>query len=558
MSASTDDVTAAGNAALAPVSAAVPDLAPCDRCGARASCGHRLIPHAVQIPFIQSAVYEGLYGGGKGSGKTLALVLIPLYWVGNPRFRGLLLRRERPEAERTLLEVAKGIYPAFGGVWLARRHVWRFPCPACMGRGLTAAVCRHGGAEIEINGCDNEKDTSRYFGAPELSYLGIDQLEHFTRKMYLELISCVRSAAGLPLAIRATANPGGVGHEWLIERFAPWVQQPEGDPWFDENYTGPRVASGTVLWYRTTAGDRGTEVICERDAHEPGCADDRAAKKHKTDEPPCAPGAPCSLHAPRSRQYVHAVVSDNPHVDKEYERGLMLLDPLERARYLAGNWMIVARAGLYFNRETIPRLPAAPALVIVRLRYWDRASTKGDPRAAFTAGVRMAMLSNGLVLIEHVERGQWDPGEVDARICDTADDDPAGTVIIIEADGGQAGKSQSYYDARMLAGREFLLVEPVADKVTRMKPFSSLCRAGGVAVLAGTWNGEYFRELEGCPMGKWDQIDSSSGGLIQLLKLQERHELLRRALAQRARAAAAAGGKRAASPDGGPTSLRRW
>lgn len=551
------DVTAAGNVDVD--AGAVPDLAPCDRCGERVmGCPHRLMPHTVQIPFIQSAVYEGLYGGGKGSGKTLALVLIPLYWIGNPRFRGLLLRRERPEAERTLLEASRTIYPAFGGVWLARRHVWRFPCPTCAGRGLTAATCRHGGAEIEINGCDNEKDTSRYFGAPELSYLGIDQLEHFTRKMYLELISCVRSAAGLPLAIRATANPGGVGHEWLVERFAPWVQMPEGDPWHDENYKGPIVPSATVLWFRTTVGELGTELLCERDAHEPDCLADRAAKKHRTPEPACVPGAPCGMHAPRSRQYVHAVVSDNPHVNKEYVRGLMAGDPLERARFLSGNWMVQARAGLYFNRDWLPRVPVVPASVVVRLRYWDRAATKDDPRAAFTAGVRMTLLSTGLVLIEHVERGQWDPGEVDAKIIETADGDPQGTVLIIEKDGGQAGKSQAYYDTRMLAGREFLLLPPVADKVTRMKPFSSLCRNGGVAVLQGPWNGEYFRELEGCPMGKWDQIDSSSGGLIALLELQEKIALLKKAHAHRAATLKRAGGARPASIDGGPTKLPAW
>jgi phage terminase large subunit-like protein len=536
------DVSTKGAAPPAPS----PDsgFAPCAECGELAkSCAHRLLPNPRQIPFLQSAAFEALYGGGKGSGKTRALVLAALYWVGHPRFRGLLLRREWKQAARTLLAEAKRIYPAFGAIWLAGAHVWRFPS----------------GAEIEINGCDNAVDVERYFGTPELSYLGIDQLEHFTREMYLALISCVRSAAGLPLVVRATANPGGIGLDWLVERFAPWVQPPPGDPWYDARYTGPRVASEAVLFFRTTAGEHGTEIVCERDAHEHDCERERVRVQYASTQPPCAPGRPCTLHAPRSRQYVHAVVSDNPFTaGTAYETNLMSLDPVERAWYLSGNWMVRARAGAYFTREWIPVVQAAPAAALVRVRYWDRAATKGDPRAAFTAGVRLALLASGLILVEHVERGQWDPGEVDEKILATADRDPPGTVLAIETDGGQAGKSQAYYDARMLAGRDFVLRPPIADKVTRMKPFSAQCRARNVAVLAGTWTGEYFRELESCPLGKWDQIDSSSGGLFLLLELQEKLELMRRSIAHRAAAVRATGAQRPATIDGGSTSMGRW
>lgn len=521
-----------------------PSYDPCDRCGElRRSCAHRMLPNPKQIPFLQSAAFESMYGGGKGSGKTRALVLAPLYWVHRPEFRGLLLRREWKQAARTLLVEAKKVYPAFGATWHAGAHVWRFPS----------------GAEIEINGCDNEGDTERYFGTPELSYLGIDQLEHFTREMYLALISCARSAAGLPLVVRSTANPGGVGLEWLSERFAPWVQPPEGDPWFDPKYTGPRVASCAVLWFRTTAGENGTEIVCERDAHEPDCVGERRRLQHATSEPPCRPGKPCTLHAPRSRQYVHAVISDNPFTaGTSYEANLLALDPVERARFLSGNWMIRAKAGVYFQRAWLTPLRTSPAAVLVRVRYWDRAATKDDPRAAFTAGVRMALLATGLFVVEHVERGQWDPGEVDAKILETANGDPPGTVLAIEKDGGQAGKSQAYYDARMLAGRDFVLPPPIADKVTRMKPFSAQARAGNVAILEAPWNGEYLRELEGCPMGKWDQIDSSSGAMFLLLELQEKLELMKRALANRAAAMRTAGAQRPATIDGGATSLRGW
>lgn len=502
-----------------------PRFDPCPACGERErSCPHRtiLLPNAKQIPFLDSRAFEAMYGGGKGSGKTRALILAPLYFVHEPRFRGLLLRREWPQAERTLLAEARKVYPLLGARWTGRK-AWVFPS----------------GAEIEINGCDNEADVERYFGIPDLSFLGIDQLEHFTRAMYLGLLSCMRTATGLPLIVRATANPGGLGHDWLIERFAAWIhEQARGTEWEDQDYKGPLAPSGGVLWYRTTSGEQGIEAVCARDAHEPDCLNERRRLEAVSAAPPCEPGKPCPLHRPRSRQYVHAKVSDNPYTaGTEVERNLLGLDPVERAWYLGGIWLMRAKPGSYFKREWLaPALNVPPGTIICRLRYWDRAATSAkdaNSRSAWTAGVKLAMTSTGLILVEDVHRGQWDPGQVDAEILSTADADGPHCVICIEEDGGQAGKAQAYYDTRMLAGRIFKHCPPIKDKVTRMRPASSLAQKRGIALMRGAWNEAFLRELEGCPGGLWDQIDSLSGGFVQLLHLQEELVQLARAQARR-------------------------
>lgn len=511
---------------------------PCPTCGEKdKSCAvgcatPRWIPNPKQEQFLSSGAFELCTGGAKGGAKSEGLLIGSLHGIDHPRYVGLLLRREREQTKRTLLRRSKELFPALGGRWYQGGWAWEFPS----------------GARIEINGCDNERDVERYQGMQELSYLGLDELTHFLRSQYLYLISCVRSAAGLPLSVRAATNPGSQGHDWVLARFAPWLYPRPGEPWSDPAYLGPWADDGEVLWYRTTTGDAGTETPCARDEHEPSCER-------------CAPRAPCPVHQPRSRQFIKSFVTDNPFLaGTAYEANLHSLDPLERARFLGGNWMIRAEPGVYFDRRTIAILDAAPAPVLCRLRYWDRASTaatdKGAKRAAWTAGVRMAMLTTGLILIEHVDRGQWDPGAVDARILARANDDPQGSVIALEKDGGQAGTSQAYYDARMLAGREFVLPPPVADKTTRMKPFSAQCRAGNVALLRGPWNEPYLRELEGCPMGLWDQIDSSSGGLIQLLKLQEQLVALRRAAALRDALQKAASSPRQGGVDGGPLRMR--
>ena len=514
----------------------------CERCGAEQSCDHRIVPTHKQSAFLELRSGEGLYGGGKGSGKTRALVMAPLYWVSDGRFRALLLRREWPEAKRTLLEESKKVYPKLGAEWIAGRKVWRFPS----------------GAEIEINGCEHGSDVERYYGTPELSFLGIDQLEHFTRDMYLALISCVRSSAGLPLLIRASANPGGIGQAWLVDRFGPWVQPVPGAPWHDPQYRGPFARSGEVLWYRTTAGEEGRDTVCEPDAFEPDCAEER--RRLSAPGPVCEPGKPCALHRPRSRTYVHAVLSDNPFTaGTTYETNLLSLDPVQRAQFLGGNWMISAKPGDYFSRTYMPAITVVPAHVFCRVRYWDRAGTeqsRAKSGTAWTAGVRLALLVSGLIVVEDVVRGQWDPGRVDAEIVETADRDPPGTLLAIEKDGGQAGIAQAYYDSRMLAGRDFTQPPPFKDKVSRMRPWSAQCRAGNVAIIKAPWNEAYWREHEGCPGSIWDQIDSSAGGLIQLLQLQEQLVAMQAELEHRAAAARAHRPGAPRSIDGGSTRLR--
>src|ERR1700694_1453946 len=104
--------------------------------GTCANCdlGVAWIPHeGPQEEFVSSAVSELLYGGAAGGGKTAGLVAIPLRWVGNPDFQGIILRRETTQLGR-LLKEASDLYPkAVPGAYpvgLGAGAVWRFPSGA--------------------------------------------------------------------------------------------------------------------------------------------------------------------------------------------------------------------------------------------------------------------------------------------------------------------------------------------------------------------------------------------------------------------------------------------
>lgn len=450
-----------------------------------------------QEQFLRSPAFEVCYGGAAGGGKSDALLAGALRYVHLPTYRALLLRREWPELRRTLLARSWEIYPVLGGEWSSTTKTWSFPS----------------GATIELGHAEHEKDVHRYQGAA-FQYVGFDELTHFTRSQYVYLISRLRSTDGIPLRLRAATNPGGPGHDWVLERFAPWLYPPPGMPHHDPTYDGPFAETGARLYYAVDDDDeRAVEELVPRDYYDPRCEGDAAGVV-------CAPGAACSRHRPRSRAFIHARVTDNPYLHgTEYEANLSLLDPVTRAQLKHGNWMARTAAGAYFKRAWFDFIDAVPSNVLARVRYWDRAATE-DPRADFTAGLRGSRMRDQRFCLEDMVRGQWGPHEVDATIRATAELDrelgAPGVRTVLERDPGQAGKVQARHDANNLAGFDVHMVPPTADKLTRMKPASAQAEARNIVVVRGKWVEPFFRELEDCPNGRWDQIDALSGLMAQL------------------------------------------
>lgn len=452
-------------------------------------------PQPKQEMFLRSPAFEGCYGGSAGAGKSDALLIGALRLVGLPRYRALLLRREWKECLRTLVARSHELYPSAGGRWIASQKLWVFPS----------------GAVIEIGHAENELDVKRFDG-PSYQYLAFDELTHFTEWMYLFLFARVRSADGYPLRVRSATNPGGIGHDWVLERFGPFLYPGPGDPFHDPTYDGEYADSGQILYYRFDEAS-GRVVRSERWWTHPGCGECRARAERGD--------LACVVHRPLGRTFVRAFVSDNRfYAGTSYEAVLDQLNPVDRARLKYGNWLARGGKGAYFKRGWFRIVDACPAFVHGRVRYWDRAATtrEQDPRAAFTAGVRMSRDLKQVFYVEDVVRGQWGPGEVEQAIETTADVDPPGTRLVLERDPGQAGKVQAYYDVQQLAGHDVHVTPPQGDKLARMKPVSAQAEVGNIVLVRGRWNEAYLRELEDCPEGLWDQIDGTSGAFSQLLR----------------------------------------
>lgn len=165
-----------------------------------------------QAVFLLLDCFEALYGGAVGGGKSAALLMAALQFVHVPGYRALILRR-------TFAQLSKGdaLIP-MSHEWLAghrprvswneQRRTWTFPS----------------GATLEFGHVEHERSMFDYQGAA-YQFVGFDELTQFPEEVY-DYIAFSRqrrrsalAELGVPVRVRATANPGGIGHEWVKRRF---------------------------------------------------------------------------------------------------------------------------------------------------------------------------------------------------------------------------------------------------------------------------------------------------------------------------------------------------
>jgi len=154
----------------------------------------------------------------------------------------------------------------------------------------------------------------------------------------------------------------------------------------------------------------------------------------------------------------------------------------------------------------IDALPAGQA--ITWARGWDFAATvDGD----FTVGAKLGALKDGRFVIADIVRGQWTSDDRDAVMRQTAKMDGGNCRQLCPQDPGQAGKVQSLYIARMLAGFAVEFSPESGDKMARARPLAAQINVGNVLLLRGEWNKGMIEELAMFPNGKHDdQVDALS------------------------------------------------
>lgn len=161
-------------------------------------------PQQKQAIFQSRGEYEALYGGAAGGGKSDALLTEALRQVHIPHYRGLILRKTYPQLSE-LIDRSRDLYSRAypKAKYNDSKHFWLFPS----------------GAKIYFGAMQHTKDRINYQGK-RYDFIAFDELTHFTWDEYSYMFSRNRpSGSGTRVYIRATTNPGGIGHSWVKERF---------------------------------------------------------------------------------------------------------------------------------------------------------------------------------------------------------------------------------------------------------------------------------------------------------------------------------------------------
>lgn len=169
-----------------------------------------------QQKVLASTAREVLSYGGRGSGKSASLMAAPLYYIDQPDFVCVIIRKNSIDL-KSFLDEATPFYEDFGGKSFGKPREFRFPS----------------GAKIYSSHLDGEKgfEKIRGFNASMILLEEASQID--TEDLYLKVLSSLRSTnTNVIPQIFITTNTDGPGAKWIYKRF---VENRENGVEFDVN-----------------------------------------------------------------------------------------------------------------------------------------------------------------------------------------------------------------------------------------------------------------------------------------------------------------------------------
>lgn len=412
--------------------------------------------------FLQSPAYFAIYGGGRGGGKTWALLFEFLRYAHVKNFSAVIFRKSYPQIEASggLWDKSLELFPHAGGIPTRSDFRWNFPS----------------GASCRFRHLSEEKHLLNWQGS-EVAYFGFDELTHFDWKTINTLFAANRSTCGVKPFMRGTCNPDA--NSWVATFIKPWL----GDDGYPD-----KSRSGKLAYF-----DIQSDGVNWR--------------------------SPNESEELLSATFVPALVWDNPKLlekDSSYVQRLRSMSMVERERFLMGNWKIKPEAGTVFKRQWFtvgnpPQVESGDRLI----RYWDLAATtqrnvgKGD----FTVGLLLHFHKrSNTYWVKDLIRTRIPPAKTNALILQTARQDSPMVSIRWQQEGGAAGVRDSHHLKELLNGYDTRGEIELRDKVSRALPCSYLAESGRLAIAEAFWNKDFFTEIELFPdKANDDIVDALSG-----------------------------------------------
>ena len=161
-----------------------------------------------QFPNLDDSVFQALYGGGAGGGKSDALLMALAQYVQFPQFKGAAFRRTVPQlyASDGLIARATEWWLPAGASWNGTHNIFTFPS----------------GATVQFGHMSQPQAHLNHQGAAYHTSVW-DELTHWPTSIqprYVGVSRCRRAKGDtIPLRMLASANPGGPGHRWVQEDY---------------------------------------------------------------------------------------------------------------------------------------------------------------------------------------------------------------------------------------------------------------------------------------------------------------------------------------------------
>jgi predicted phage terminase large subunit-like protein len=161
---------------------------------------------------------------------------------------------------------------------------------------------------------------------------------------------------------------------------------------------------------------------------------------------------------------------------------------------------------------------------VMVVRFWDKAGTQGG--GAWTEGLKMGRYrpdgapadgSEDVWWVLDVVRGQWDAGERERVIVETARRDGRAVRVGVEQEPGSGGKESAQLTVKRLAGYRVVAIPATGTKEDRADMWASLVNVGAFCMAPAGWNDAFVDELRYFPHSQYrDQVDAGSGAFSVL------------------------------------------
>lgn len=389
-------------------------------------------------------VYDAFYGGAAGGGKSEALLMGAAQYVEVPGYSALLLRRTYPDLSQpgALLDRSKEWWGHTAAKWNAEQKEWRFPA----------------GSVIRFGHMENLNAINNYYGS-EYQFIGFDEATQFVLEMVTKMFARLRRRRHLPvpLRMRMGSNPGGIGHEWVKQRYL-----------IDGPSEGRVFVPANVIDNPTLDYDEYVRSLNELDPV-------TRAQLLEGDWDVAGAGA-------NFKRDWFRIVAEAP---VEFSRLVRYWDTASTAPSLTAtnskkepDWTV----GILMGRTPDQRYYI---LSIVRFQ--------GTPR-----DVQQAIANTA-----YADRMRYGDGNVE---------------IYMEQEPGASGKSMiETYTFNVLAGYYFQGRRSTGSKPVRAAAYSSMAQARNVFIVAQEGVAKFLDEHEAFPFGSHDdQVDAAAGAFNEL------------------------------------------